>query len=310
MKVKFQGNARVKYPHLQRLRRTFETLEMKASELVNDYFRRVIETANDMRNYRDDMDDVKIVEKILRSLTDNFNFVVCSIEESKHIDLLTVDKLQSSLFIHEQKIRERRSEEQVLQVEQDTRKGTRKGRHNYQRERGSYTRGHGRGKSFVNRNAIICFQCQKQGHYQFECPNLEKEANFAEFEEEEELLLMAHAEIQHTKDNEIWFLDSGCSNHITGNKSWFIELDESFRHTVRLGNNTTMSVLWKGRVKFIVEGLTQIVSDVYFVPDLTNNLLSIGQLQEKNLVTTIKAGACHIYHPQKGKIVDAKMTTN
>jgi len=71
-----------------------------------------------------------------------------------------------------------------------------------------------------------------------------------------------------------------------------------------------MSVLGKGHVKFEVEGLTQIVSDVYFIPDLTNNLLSIGQLQEKNLVITIKASACLIYHPQKGKIIDTKMTTN
>jgi len=121
---------------------------------------------------------------------------------------------------------------------------------------------------------------------------------------------MAHAKIQHTKDNGIWFLDSGCSNHMTENKSWFIELDEDFRHTVRLGNNTALPVLGKGHVKFEVEGLTQIVSEVYYVPDLTNNLLSIGQLQEKNLVITFKAGICRIYHPQKGKIIETKMTTN
>lgn len=50
-----------------------------------------------MRNCGEPMDDVKIVEKILRSLTENFNFVVCSIEESKDIDRLTVDELQASL---------------------------------------------------------------------------------------------------------------------------------------------------------------------------------------------------------------------
>ncbi|KAJ1437991.1 gag-polypeptide of LTR copia-type [Sesbania bispinosa] len=103
MKVKYQGNARVKRTQLQRFRRTFETLEMKPGESVNDYFGRVVETTNDMRNCGEDMNVVKIVEKILRSLTDNFNFVVCSIEESKDIDLLTVDELQSSLLVHEQK---------------------------------------------------------------------------------------------------------------------------------------------------------------------------------------------------------------
>jgi len=66
---------------------------MKTGESVNDYFGRVMETGNDMRNYGEDIDDTKIVEKILRSLTDNFNFIVCLIEESKDIDLLTVDEL-------------------------------------------------------------------------------------------------------------------------------------------------------------------------------------------------------------------------
>ena len=83
----------MKRAHLQQLRRTFETLEMKTGESVNDYFGRVMETGNDMRNYGEDIDDTKIVEKILRSLTDNFNFIVCLIEESKDIDLLTVDEL-------------------------------------------------------------------------------------------------------------------------------------------------------------------------------------------------------------------------
>jgi hypothetical protein len=121
MEVKYQGSARVKRAQLQRLRRTFETLEMKLGEGVSEYFARVMSTANDMRNCGEDMNDVKIVEKILRSLTDNFNFVVCSIEESKDIDDLTVDELQASLLVHEQKVIEKRSEEQVLQVENEQR---------------------------------------------------------------------------------------------------------------------------------------------------------------------------------------------
>jgi len=66
---------------------------MKSGESVNDYFGRVMETANEICIYGEDMNDVKIVEKILRSFTNNFNFVVCSIEESKDIDQLTVDEL-------------------------------------------------------------------------------------------------------------------------------------------------------------------------------------------------------------------------
>lgn len=111
MKAKYRGSTKVKRAQLQRLQRKFETLEMKIGESLNDYFGRVMETTNDMSNCEKNMNDVKVVKKILRSLTENFNFVVCSIEKSKDIDLLTVDELQSSLLVHEKKGREKQSEE-------------------------------------------------------------------------------------------------------------------------------------------------------------------------------------------------------
>lgn len=303
MKVKHQGGARVKRAQLQRLRKSFEILEMKIGETVACYFGRVMETTNDMKNCGENIDDVKIVEKILRSLTENFNFVVCSIEESKDIDSLTVDELQASLQIHESKVTEKKSEEQVLKVENEPR-GAR-GRGNW-RGRSSY-RGRGRGRSYVNKSAIDCFNCGKLGHYSFECT---EKANYAEFDEEEELLLMAHADMSKTEGKRVWFLDSGCSNHMTGEKSWFTELKEDFKHSVRLGNNSRLAVEGKGNIRIEVEGITQVITDVYYIPNLTSNLLSIGQLQEKKLKFIIENGSCRIYHRQRGLIVETKMTMN
>ena len=114
MKIKHQGTARVKRAQLQRLRKTL-TLEMRVGEGVAGYFVRLMEFTNDMRNCGEGMDDVKIVEKLPRSLAENFNFLVCSVEESKEIDRITctVDELQAPLQIHESKVTEGRSEEQV-----------------------------------------------------------------------------------------------------------------------------------------------------------------------------------------------------
>lgn len=75
--------------------RDFETLEMKVSERIIEYFARVMSVSNKMRVYREHMKDDTIVEKILRSLTDKFNYTVCSNEESKNVDELTIDELQS-----------------------------------------------------------------------------------------------------------------------------------------------------------------------------------------------------------------------
>ncbi|XP_058727062.1 uncharacterized protein LOC131598484 [Vicia villosa] len=70
---------------------------MKLDESVTNFFGRTMIIANKMRIHRDRMEGVTIVEKILRSMTAKYNFVVCSIEESKDIDSLTIDELQSSL---------------------------------------------------------------------------------------------------------------------------------------------------------------------------------------------------------------------
>jgi len=40
----------------------------------------------------------------------------------------------------------------------------------------------------------------------------------------------------------------------------------------------------KMSVKLETEGLTQVVRDVFFINELNNNLLSIGQLQGEDLI--------------------------
>lgn len=77
----YMGNARAKRVQLQALQTEFETLGMKTGEPVADYLCRTMSVANKMRVHGEKMEDVKIVEKILQSMTPKFNFVVCSIEE-------------------------------------------------------------------------------------------------------------------------------------------------------------------------------------------------------------------------------------
>ncbi|XP_028071131.1 uncharacterized protein LOC114273526 [Camellia sinensis] len=125
MKKKFERSVRVKRSYLQALRREFETLEMKAGEGVSEYFSRVLSMANKMRTHREQMQDVIVVEKIPRSLSEKFNYVVCSIEESKDIDQLSIDELQSSQIDHEQKFQRHTGEEQALKITSEDRFGAR-----------------------------------------------------------------------------------------------------------------------------------------------------------------------------------------
>ena len=46
------------------------------------------------------------------------------------------------------------------------------------------------------------------------------------------------------KSEDLWFLDSGCSNHMIGNISMFSMLDENVKSQVTLGTNNKF-LLWE-----------------------------------------------------------------
>nr|GEV20911.1 retrovirus-related Pol polyprotein from transposon TNT 1-94 [Tanacetum cinerariifolium] len=171
-------------------------------------------------------------------------------------------------------------------------------------------RGRGRGRSEIDKSSLECYRCHKLGHFAYECTNEDKDVNYVEFDEDEDLVLMAHAEVKNEEKSGIWLLNSACSNHMTGDKDWFINLDEGFKHSVILGNDLRLKVKGIGDIRFGVEGVTQVISRVYYIPELTSNLLSVGQLQEKDLTIIIKKGMCKVYHPQHGMIAYSKMTKN
>ena len=108
----------------------------------------------------------------------------------------------------------------------------------------------------------------------------------------------------------MWFLDSGCSNHIIGDRQWFLHLDESFKQVVTLGNDTKMAVMGKGSIKLRVNDTSQMISKVFYYLELKNNLLIIGQLQASNLAILIQHGECKIYHHKKGLIMQTQMDAN
>ncbi|GAA0187367.1 hypothetical protein LIER_34655 [Lithospermum erythrorhizon] len=178
---KFGGNEKIKKSKRNTLLREFELLEMKKEESINEYFARVTSVSNKLRSNADEITEVKIVEKILRTLADQFTYVVISIEESNDIETMTVDELQSTLFTHEQKLKKngKIEEDQVLKVEQSA----------YGRGRGKHLprgRGRGRGKQAYNKATVECYKCHSLGHFQYECPKWNKEANYAEVDEDYE----------------------------------------------------------------------------------------------------------------------------
>ncbi|KAL5836715.1 hypothetical protein ACOSQ3_013884 [Xanthoceras sorbifolium] len=115
---------------------------------------------------------------------------------------------------------------------------------------------------------------------------------------------------KETQQN-MWYLDTGCSNHMCGDKKVFSDLDESFRNTVKFGDNSTISIMGKGNVTLQTkENSTHTISNVLFIPNLKTNLLSVGQLQEKGYEISIKDGVCRIQDAKLGLITQVNMKGN
>ena len=111
----FKGTNQVKQVRLQTQRGEFESMKMKESENVSDYIAHVQTVANQLNQNEEEMLlEVWVVEKILRSLTDNFENVVSAIEESKDLTKFTVDELAGSLEAPEQ--RKKKKEESLDQA--------------------------------------------------------------------------------------------------------------------------------------------------------------------------------------------------
>ena len=116
-----------------------------------------------------------------------------------------------------------------------------------------------------------------------------------------------------TNGDDIWFLDSGCSNHMIGNIALFSNLAQSVKSQVTLGTDSKISVMGKGEVKiFTKKGEKKTIADVYYVSGMKCNLLSIGQLVQKGYNVFFVNDVCTIMDktPSKQCIAEVKMTRN
>jgi gag-polypeptide of LTR copia-type len=94
---------RVKQIRLQTLRGEFKMLRMNNTEGVSSYITRVQTVTNQLKRNGESLSEQRVVEKILRSLIDTFENMICAKEESKDLTELIVDELTDSLLVHEQR---------------------------------------------------------------------------------------------------------------------------------------------------------------------------------------------------------------
>ena len=91
---------------LQVLLGEYENIKMKSSENIGEYVTRLKTVSNEMKRNGESLDDIRVMEKLLRSLTIKFDYAVTSIEESKDSSTISIDELVGFLQAHEQRMNE------------------------------------------------------------------------------------------------------------------------------------------------------------------------------------------------------------
>ena len=97
------------------------------------------------------------------------------------------------------------------------------------------------------------------------------------------------------KQEQWWYLDSSASNHMTGSKASFSELDDDVTGTVKFGDGSRVAIQGRSTTIFRCQNEEHhALTDVYYIPQLHSNIISIGQLDEHGSEVLIKDGVLRI----------------
>lgn len=108
-----------------------------------------------------------------------------------------------------------------------------------------------------------------------------------------------------------WILDTGATNHMTGARSDFFELDTGVRGTVKFGDSSIVNIEGHGTVLVnLKNGDHNALTGVYHIPRLTTNIISIGQLDEEGFKILIEGGLLKIWDVQRRLLVKISRTGN
>jgi len=163
-----------------------------------------------------------------------------------------------------------------------------------------------------------CRKCGINGHWAKECKRAPKEerqeaAHHAIADADQPALMLAQVcNVVRTDTQDVflnqeqvfpkeysdgsWVLDTGATNHMTGNRSILVSLDESVRGSVCFGDESMVEICGIGAVT--IAGKNQdhkVLSEVYYIPSLKCNIVSLGQLEEGGCRIEIEDGVLQVF---------------
>ena len=105
----------------------------------------------------------------------------------------------------------------------------------------------------------------------------------------------------------LWYLDSGCSRHMTGDKSLFKSLKEKEDSFVTFGDGSHSQVLEKGTIDI---PRLPLLTNVLYIKGLKVNLLSINQICDKDFLVQFSKKGCLILSEECVQVLKGLRTTD
>ncbi|XP_050238265.1 uncharacterized protein LOC126687752 [Mercurialis annua] len=298
LKEENEGSERVKTVRLLSLKREFENLKLKESEAVKEYSSKVMELVNQM------------------SLPEKFEAKVSAIEESCDLKKLAVAELISKLQVQEQRASMRL--ENGKKGSGDRKESSKFGKGKFPPCIHCKKTNHHESKCWKKAQCKIC---NRIGHIDRFCRQRtnqpaqnqliqQQQANFIEDQTQQEgHLFMVSRSLRSTNKN-MWYIDSGCTSHMTNDESLFSSIDKAFKTEVKLGNGMIVKARGKGLIPIRTKQGTKLISDVLLIPSLSQNLLSVAQIQNKGYSVVLKNNYCFIFDPSDVEIAKVKKIDN
>jgi len=174
-----------------------------------------------------------------------------------------------------------------------------------------------------------CGKCGVYGHWRKECPRRKAQGNKQEVAhhvnndgDNGALLVAQVCNVVRTTASEgnsvflnqdrvfpsiydagSWVLDTGATNHMTGCRESLASLDDSVRGAVRFGDGSRVEICGIGAVTIAGKNTDhRVLTDVYYIPSLRCNIVSLGQLEEANCRVEIDRGVMTVYERRKGQL--------
>nr|GEW99394.1 integrase, catalytic region, zinc finger, CCHC-type, peptidase aspartic, catalytic [Tanacetum cinerariifolium] len=88
----------------------------------------------------------------------------------------------------------------------------------------------------------------------------------------------------------LWYLDSGCSKHMTGDRSRLMNFVKKFIKTVRFKNDHFGAIM--GYEDYVIGN--SVISRVYYVEGPGHNLFSVGQFCDSDLEVAFRKHSCYV----------------